>query len=90
MAISSVAKLAPQNATLADTGLRVTVAEIKVGTRLSVKAGESIPIDGIVVSGRSAVDESSLTGESFPVEKEGGGRVWAGTTNLTGITCLDY
>ena len=79
-----VASLAPQDAVLADNEQRVPVAEIKVGTRISVKAGELIPIDGVVASGRSAVDESSLTGESFPVEKEVGGRVWAGTINLTG------
>ncbi|KAI5080632.1 hypothetical protein GOP47_0003815 [Adiantum capillus-veneris] len=89
MAISSVANLAPQHAVLADTGLKISVAEVKVGTKLSVKAGESIPIDGIVVSGRSSVDESSLTGESFPVEKEVGGSVWAGTINLTGYLCIE-
>lgn len=89
MAISSVANLAPQNAVLADTGARIAVSEVKVGTRLSVKAGESIPIDGVVVSGGSSVDESSLTGESFPVEKEVGASVWAGTINLTGYLCTE-
>ena len=79
-----MASLAPQDAVLADSGLRVPVAEVKVGTRICVKAGESIPIDGIIASGSSAIDESSLTGESFPIEKEVGGRVWAGTINLTG------
>ncbi|MCO5587261.1 hypothetical protein L7F22_041208 [Adiantum nelumboides] len=89
VAISSVANLAPQHAVLADTGLRIAVADVKVGTRLSVKAGDSIPIDGIVVSGRSTIDESSLTGESLPVEKEIGGSVWAGTINLTGYLCIE-
>ena len=84
LAISMMSSLAPQDAVLADSGLRIPVAEIKVGTRIAVKAGESIPIDGIVASGRSAVDESSLTGESSPIEKEVGGQVWAGTINLTG------
>ena len=76
--------MAPQDAVLADNETRVPVAEIKVGTRICVKAGELIPIDGVVASGRGAVDESSLTGESFPIEKEIGERVWAGTINLTG------
>eukprot|EP00250_Pteridium_aquilinum_P001802 c12013_g1_i1 orf=3-998(-) len=89
LAISSVASLAPQSAILADTGVKVPVAGIKVGTRLAVKAGESIPLDGIVVSGRSAVDESSLIGESLPIEKEVGGRVWAGTINMTGYLCVE-
>ncbi|KAI5054415.1 hypothetical protein GOP47_0030689, partial [Adiantum capillus-veneris] len=89
LAISSVASLAPQSAILAETGARVNVSEVKVGTRLAVKAGESIPIDGTVVSGRSAVDESSLTGESLPVEKEAGTRVWAGTINMTGYICVE-
>ncbi|MCO5559449.1 hypothetical protein L7F22_013049 [Adiantum nelumboides] len=56
---------------------------------LSVKAGDSIPIDGIVVSGRSTIDEISLTGESLPVEKEIGGSLWAGTINLTGYLCIE-
>ena len=79
-----MASLAPQDAVLADNETRVPVAEIKIGTRICVKAGELIPIDGVVASGRSAVDESSLTGESFPIEKEVGERVWAGTINITG------
>ncbi|MCO5558291.1 hypothetical protein L7F22_011870 [Adiantum nelumboides] len=89
LAISSVASLAPQSAILADTGAKLKVSEVKVGTRLAVKAGESIPIDGIVAFGRSAVDESSLTGESLPVEKEVGSRVWAGTINMTGYICVE-
>jgi len=50
---------------------------------LSFKAGETTPLDGIVVSGSSLMDESSLTGESLPVEKQGGANVWVDTMNLT-------
>lgn len=61
------------------------VEEVEVGTLLSVKAGDTIPIDGEIVSGRGFVDESSLTGESVPVEKEQGAIVWAGTMNVSGM-----
>ena len=84
MALASVAKLAPQHAFLADNGLKVPVAEVIVGTRITVKAGDLVPIDGCVVSGKSTIDESSLTGEPLPVEKVAGATVWAGTMNLTG------
>eukprot|EP01018_Ginkgo_biloba_P027445 Gb_16135 [translate_table: standard] len=83
-AMSSVVSLVPQTAVIEESGLKVPVNDVKVNTLLSVKAGEVIPIDGIVMSGRSSVDESSLTGESLPVEKEVGSNVWAGTMNLTG------
>lgn len=88
MAISSVANLAPQVAFLADNGLKVPVAEVAVGSRLSVKSGDQVPIDGLVVFGKSAVDESSLTGESMLVDKEAGATVWAGTLNITGYLCI--
>jgi Cd2+/Zn2+-exporting ATPase len=82
-AISNVADLAPQTAVLMD-GERVSVEDVKVGTLLAVKAGELIPIDGEVVSGKSSIDESNVTGESMPVEKTDGAVVWAGTMNLSG------
>jgi Cd2+/Zn2+-exporting ATPase len=84
-AIAAVVDRAPQSATLFDSGMRVRVEEVKVGTLLSVKTGDTIPIDGEVVSGRGFVDESSLTGESIPVEKELGATVWAGTINVSGM-----
>lgn len=90
MAISSVANLAPQVAFLADNGLKVPVAEVAVGSRLSVKSGDQVPIDGLVVFGKSAVDESSLTGESMLVDKEAGATVWAGTLNITGSAFLYF
>jgi Cd2+/Zn2+-exporting ATPase len=77
--------LAPQTAVLSEGGCRVRVEDVKVGSLLAVKAGEIIPIDGEVVSGKSSVDESSVTGESMPVEKEVGATVWAGTLNMSGV-----
>lgn len=82
--ISSVMNLASQTAVIEESGEKLSVKDVAINTVLSVKAGEVIPLDGIVVSGGSSVDESSLTGESLPVEKEVGASVWAGTMNLTG------
>jgi Cu+-exporting ATPase len=62
----------------------VPLAEVKVGDQLRVRPGEKIPVDGIVVEGRSAVDESMITGEAIPVEKEPSGRVIGSTVNGTG------
>ncbi|MQM05615.1 hypothetical protein Taro_038430 [Colocasia esculenta] len=82
--MSALMSMAPQKAVLADTGEVVDANEVKVNTVLAVKAGEVIPIDGVVVEGRSEVDESSLTGESFPVAKHPQSQVWAGTLNING------
>lgn len=76
---------APRNATLLSSGASVHVEDVKVGTLVAVKAGEMVPIDGTVTSGKCNVDESSLTGESMPVEKDIGSIVWAGTVNMSGI-----
>ena len=62
----------------------VPLAEVHVGDRLRVRPGERIPVDGVVVDGRSSVDESMVTGEPIPVEKESGGQVTGGTVNGTG------
>jgi Cd2+/Zn2+-exporting ATPase len=86
-AISTVADLAPQTAVLMD-GQRVGVEDVSIGTLLAVKAGELIPIDGEVVSGKSSIDESNVTGESKPVEKMMGASLWAGTMNLSGTTWI--
>ncbi|KAL6185354.1 hypothetical protein ACLB2K_041488 [Fragaria x ananassa] len=82
--MSSLMSMAPQKAVLADTGEVVGVDEVKLNTLLAVKAGEVIPIDGIVVDGEGEVDEKTLTGESYPVTKEKDSTVWAGTVNLNG------
>jgi Cu+-exporting ATPase len=62
----------------------VPLAEVEAGDRLRVRPGEKVPVDGVVVEGRSAVDESMLTGEPIPVEKGEGDRVTGGTVNGTG------
>src|SRR5262249_57069059 len=62
----------------------VGIEAIAAGDLLRVRPGEKVPVDGAVVEGRSAVDESMVTGESLPVTKEPGGKVIAGTLNTTG------
>lgn len=86
-AIEALIDLAPKTATVvADDGTETTVDvdAILPGQVLRVRPGESIPVDGVVLEGSSAVDESALTGESIPVEKEPGATVSAGTINRTG------
>lgn len=85
--MSSLMSMAPQNAVLAETGQVVATQDVKINTVIAVKAGEVVPIDGVVVDGRSEVDESTLTGESFPVSKQADSQVWAGTLNIDGKTC---
>ncbi|WRX31954.1 hypothetical protein QQP08_024441 [Theobroma cacao] len=82
--MSSLMSIAPQKAVIAETGEEVDADEVKLSTVLAVKAGEVIPIDGIVVDGKCEVDEKTLTGESLPVTKEKDSTVWAGTINLNG------
>ncbi|NP_001289919.1 cadmium/zinc-transporting ATPase HMA3 [Camelina sativa] len=82
--MSSLMSLAPRKAVIADTGLEVNVDEVMINTVVSVKAGESIPIDGVVVDGSCDVDEKTLTGESFPVSKHRESTVLAATINLNG------
>ncbi|CAN1229259.1 Cadmium/zinc-transporting ATPase HMA2 [Linum grandiflorum] len=85
--MTSLLSIAPQRATIAETGEEVDVDEVKLNTVVVVKAGETVPIDGIVVDGQCEVDEKSLTGESFPVAKEKDSTVWAGTLNLNAEDC---
>ncbi|KQK17390.1 cadmium/zinc-transporting ATPase HMA2 isoform X1 [Brachypodium distachyon] len=86
--MSSLMSMAPQNAVLAETGQVVATQDVKVNTVIAVKAGEVVPIDGVVVDGRSEVDESTLTGESFPVSKQADSQVWAGTLNIDGYIAV--
>lgn len=89
-ALRSLMKLAPQTATLLRDGSEVTVpiSEVKSGDIFVVRAGESIPTDGIVIDGESAVNEAALTGESIPVDKAPGDSVSAATINAQGfLTC---
>lgn len=82
--MSSLVNIVPPTAVLAENGEVVNVDQVKLNSVLAVKAGETIPIDGIVVEGECDVDEKTLTGESFPVSKQKDSTVWAGTTNLNG------
>jgi P-type Cu+ transporter len=66
------------------TDEEIALDQVKVGDRLRVRPGEKIPVDGVVVEGRSAVDESMVTGESMPVTKEAGAKLIGGTVNATG------
>lgn len=86
--MSSLMSMAPQKAVVAETGEVVAAQDVKVGTVIAVKAGEVVPIDGVVVDGRSEVDESTLTGESFPVAKQPESQVWAGTLNIDGYIAV--
>ena len=86
-ALKSLMKLAPQTATLLREGAEVTVpiAQVKKGDFFVVRPGENIPVDGLVLEGSSAVNESALTGESIPVDKAAGDKVSAATTNQSGF-----
>jgi Cu+-exporting ATPase len=86
-AIRALLDLAPKTArVIADDGSEhdVQLAAVGVGARLRVRSGEKIPVDGVVLDGTSAVDESMVTGEPIPVEKAPGARVTGGTLNGTG------
>ena len=86
-ALKSLMELAPKTATLIRDGKEVTVSvdEVQRGDIFTVRPGESIPTDGIVLEGISAVNEAALTGESIPVDKEPGSRVSSATTNQSGF-----
>lgn len=89
-ALKGLMKLAPKTAVLIENGIEtvVPVEEVKIGDIFSVKPGESVPVDGIVVEGETAVDESALTGESVPADKIVGDEVSAATINQSGyIRC---
>jgi Cu+-exporting ATPase len=89
-ALRALANLQPRTARVIRTTAAgeqeadVPVADVRAGDTVIVRPGERLPVDGNVVSGQSAIDESMLTGESFPVEKHPGDRVIGGTINRTG------
>ncbi len=86
-ALKSLLDLAPKTARiLRDGGIEeeIPVGEVSVGDVFVVKPGESIPVDGIVLEGMSSINESALTGESAPADKEPGSKVSAATTNVSG------
>lgn len=85
-AITKLMDLAPKTALVerGGTEIEIPVEEVAVGDMVIVKPGQSIPVDGEIAEGSSAVDESALTGESIPVEKHPGDRVIAATINKSG------
>ena len=85
-ALKSLMKLAPQTATVirGDREIEIPVSQVVIGDLFAVRPGEHIPVDGEVVEGLSSVNESALTGESVPADKEAGSPVSAGTVNLAG------
>ncbi|MBE0613384.1 MAG: copper-translocating P-type ATPase [Burkholderiales bacterium] len=86
-AIEALVRLQPKTARVERDGVlvEVPVASIQKGDIFVVRSGESIPVDGLVASGESGVDESMLTGESLPVGKHSGDKVYAGTINQQGL-----
>lgn len=90
-ALKSLMKMAPKTAVIVEgegserTEKTVPIEQVKKGERFAVRPGESIPVDGIVIEGESAVNEAALTGESVPVEKTAGSTVSAATINTSGF-----
>jgi Cu+-exporting ATPase len=91
-AIRALLDLAPRTArriAAGDVEEEVQLDQVQVGDRLRVRPGEKVPVDGAVVEGRSAVDESMVTGESMPVTKEVGAKVIGGTMNQSGALVIE-
>ena len=86
-ALKSLMKLAPKTATLIrdEKEVVVSIDDVKSGDIFVVRPGENVPVDGIVLDGNSAVNESALTGESIPVDKAAGDKVSAATLNQSGF-----
>lgn len=86
-ALKSLMKLAPKTAVIERDGIQeeVEIDEVKTGDIFIVKPGENIPVDGVIIEGNTAVDESALTGESIPVDKTVGDAVSAATVNTEGF-----
>lgn len=91
-AIRALLKLAPKTARIVRADGQeedIDIKHVVLGDQLRVRPGEQIPVDGIVTSGQSSVDEAMLTGEPIPVEKSTGAKVSAGTTNQTGSFLME-
>ncbi|HIZ12265.1 MAG TPA: heavy metal translocating P-type ATPase [Candidatus Eubacterium faecavium] len=89
-ALKSLMKLAPDTAVVIRDGkeVKIPAEDVNVGDIFVVRAGESIPVDGVILKGESAIDESALTGESIPVDRTAGDKVSAATINRSGyIEC---
>jgi Cu+-exporting ATPase len=91
-AIRALLNLAPKTAhRIREDGAdeEIKLEEVHAGDRLRVRPGDAVPVDGVVLEGRSAVDESMVTGESLPVEKEQGAKLIGGTINGTGALVME-
>jgi Cd2+/Zn2+-exporting ATPase len=86
-AIEDIIKLTPKTARRVsdDTETEISASDLKIGDIIRVRPGENFPADGVVVSGSSAVNQASITGESLPADKEVDSKIFAGTTNLTSM-----
>ena len=84
--ISSLMELQPEEALLLINGIekKVAVSELRVGDHILIKPGERVPADGVIIKGRTNIDEAAITGESMPVSKGNEDEVFAGTVNLSG------
>ncbi|MEX1182008.1 MAG: heavy metal translocating P-type ATPase [Gemmatimonadota bacterium] len=85
-AIRALMRVSPAAATVIREGgeQRVPAGAVRVGEVVVVRPGEKVPVDGVIVAGRSSIDQATITGESMPVEREPGGAVFAGTLNGEG------
>ncbi len=90
-AVSKLIDLAPKSAIVIrdDKEIEIEVEDIIVGDQIVIKPGQSIPVDGVIVSGSSSIDESSISGESLPLEKGIGDEVISGTFNTTGSFVME-
>jgi Cu+-exporting ATPase len=90
-AISSLGRLRPSQAILLESGIErsVPLDAVRVGDQVVVRAGEAIPVDGVIINGMANIDESMITGESLPVAKSPGAKVVGGTTNLDGRLIIE-
>ncbi len=86
-ALDKLTSLAPENATVIRDGkeLSVKISEVRVGDVFTVRPGESVAVDGIIIEGESALDESALTGESIPIDKTVGDSVYSASVNRSGF-----
>ena len=86
-ALKSLMRLAPKKANVVRDGkeVEIPIEQVKMGDVFVVRPGESIPVDGVVLEGNSAVNEAALTGESIPVDKTAGDEVSAATMNQSGL-----
>lgn len=90
--LSSLMNLQPEEAWLLDENgqsSHVLVKDLQVGNRLIVKPGERIPVDGVIITGSTSIDEAAISGESIPVSKHADDELFAGTVNLNGVLTIE-